>query len=258
MRLHGKRALVTGGSDGIGLAIAEAFVGEGADVLIVGRDTGKLERARETLVREAKGGATVETLSADLAASTGIDAAAARIGQSGKPLDILVNNAGVAYFEPFETVSEAQFQHSFALNVTAAFFLTQRLLPHLGATASVINISSYFANKMIPKRPSSLYSLSKGALNSLTKSLAFELGPRGIRVNAIAPGTIDTAMRRKSIVNLPAEAQAELKAHVERSYPLGRIGRPADVAGMAVHLASDEAAWTSGGIFAVDGGYTAG
>ncbi|TIU84968.1 MAG: SDR family oxidoreductase, partial [Mesorhizobium sp.] len=141
------------------------------------------------------------------------------------------------------------FQHSFALNVTAAFFLTQQLLPHLSAGASVINISSYFASKMIPKRPSSLYSLSKGALNSLTKSLAFELGPRGIRVNAIAPGTIDTAMRRKSIVNLPQQAQDELKAYVERSYPLGRIGRPADVAGMAVHLASDEAAWTSGSIF---------
>ncbi|TGQ96447.1 SDR family oxidoreductase, partial [Mesorhizobium sp. M4B.F.Ca.ET.200.01.1.1] len=90
------------------------------------------------------------------------------------------------------------------------------------------------------------------------KSLAFELGPRGIRVNAIAPGTIDTAMRRKSIVNLPQQAQEELKAYVERSYPLGRIGRPSDVAGMAVYPASDEAAWTSGGIFAVDGGYTAG
>ncbi|WP_192246309.1 SDR family NAD(P)-dependent oxidoreductase [Mesorhizobium silamurunense] len=258
MRLHGKRALVTGGSDGIGLAITEAFVREGADVLIVGRDTGKLEAARDTLAAEAKGGAPVETLSADLATSAGIDAVVGHVAGSGRPLDILVNNAGVAYFVPFETVSEVEFQHSFALNVTAAFFLAQRLLPHFSANASVINISSYFANKMIPKRPSSLYSLSKGALNSLTKSLAFELGPRGIRVNAIAPGTIDTAMRRKSIVNLPRQAQDELNAYVERSYPLGRIGRPSDVAGMAVHLASDEAAWTSGGVFAVDGGYTAG
>jgi len=258
MRLQGKRAVVTGGSDGIGLAIAEAFAREGADLLIIGRDAGKLETARGTIAQQAKGNTAIETLSADLAASAGIDAVASHIAQSGRPLDVLVNNAGVAYLVPFETVSAEQFQNSFALNVTAAFFLTQRLLPHLSAGASVINISSYFANKMIPKRPSSLYSLSKGALNSLTKSLAFELGPRGIRVNAIAPGTIDTAMRRKSIVNLPAEAQAELKAYVERSYPLGRIGRPSDIAGMAVHLASEEAAWTSGGIFAVDGGYTAG
>lgn len=257
IRLQGKRALVTGGSDGIGLAIAEAFAREGADLLIVGRDAGKLETARRTMARQDRGVA-IETLSADLATSAGIDAVGSRVKQSDRPLDILVNNAGVAYLVPFETVSAEQFQNSFALNVTAAFFVTQRLLPHLSAGASIINISSYFANKMIPKRPSSLYSLSKGALNSLTKSLAFELGPRGIRVNAIAPGTIDTAMRRKSIVNLPAEAQAELNAYVERSYPLGRIGRPSDVAGMAVHLASDEAAWTSGGIFAVDGGYTAG
>jgi NAD(P)-dependent dehydrogenase (short-subunit alcohol dehydrogenase family) len=182
----------------------------------------------------------------------------AHVAASGKPLDVLVNNAGVAYLVPFETVSEEQYQNSFALNVTAVFFLTQKLLPHLGSGASVINISSYFAGKMIPKRPSSLYSLSKGALNSLTKSLAFELGPRGIRVNAIAPGTIDTAMRRRSIENLPKAAKAELKAYVERSYPLGRIGKSDDIAGMAVHLASEESAWTSGAILAVDGGYTAG
>lgn len=258
MRLHCKRALVTGGSDGIGLAIAEAFLREGANVLIVGRDAGRLETARGALAKAAKGGAVVEALSADLATSAGIDAVVARVNGSSRPLDILVNNAGVAYLVPFESVSEEQFQHSFALNVTAAFFLTQRLLPRLGAGASIINISSYFANKMIPNRPSSLYSLSKGALNSLTKSLAFELGPRGIRVNAIAPGTVDTAMRRKSIESLPQQAQDDLKANVERSYPLGRIGRTSDLAGIAVYLASDEAAWTSGGIFAVDGGYTAG
>ncbi|MBZ9741320.1 MULTISPECIES: SDR family NAD(P)-dependent oxidoreductase [unclassified Mesorhizobium] len=257
MRLRGKRAVITGGSDGIGLAIAEAFLREGAEILIVGRDAGKLEAAREKLTASGPIG-SVETVSADLAASPGVAAVVEHVKAAARPLDVLVNNAGVAYLVPFETVSEAQFQHSFALNVSAAFFLTQGLLRYFGAGASVINISSYFANKMIPKRPSSLYSLSKGALNSLTKSLAFELGPRGIRVNAIAPGTVDTAMRRKTVDNLPVEAKAELKAYVERSYPLGRIGRPADIAGMAIYLASDEAAWTSGAIFAIDGGYTAG
>ncbi|TPM39535.1 SDR family oxidoreductase [Mesorhizobium sp. B2-3-4] len=258
MRLGGKRAVVTGGSDGIGMAISEAFLREGADVLIVGRDASKLEAARLRLTDPGLAG-KVETLSADLATNPGIAAVVEHVAASGRPLDVLVNNAGVAYLVPFETVSQAQFQHSFALNVTAAFFLTQGLLQHFSsAGGSVINISSYFASKMIPKRPSSVYSLSKGALNSLTKSLAFELGPRGIRVNAIAPGTVDTAMRRKTVDNLPSEAKTELKAYVERSYPLGRIGRPADLGGMAVYLASDEAAWTSGGIFAIDGGYTAG
>ncbi len=257
MRLNNKRALITGGSDGIGLAIAEAFLREGADITIVGRDPGKLQAAHDSLTG-ARADGTVETLSADLATGIGIEAVVELVKRSGRPLDILVNNAGVAFLVPFADVTAGQFQQSFALNVMAVFFLTQGLLPHLATGASVINISSYFANKMIPKRPSSLYSLSKGALNSLTKSLAFELGPRGIRVNAIAPGTVDTAMRRRTVDNLPAEAKAELKAYVERSYPLGRIGRPDDLAGMAVHLASDEAAWTSGGIFVVDGGYTAG
>jgi NAD(P)-dependent dehydrogenase (short-subunit alcohol dehydrogenase family) len=257
MRLHHKRALVTGGSDGIGLAIAEAFLREGCDVLIVGRDAGKLRAAHDNLTGVRAGG-VIETLSSDLATGHGVEAVVEHVKESGRPLDILVNNAGVAFLVPFETVTEDQFQRSFALNVTAVFFLTQGLLPYLSAGASVLNISSYFANKMIPRRPSSLYSLSKGALNSLTKSLAFELGPRGIRVNAIAPGTVDTAMRRKTVDNLPVEAKAELKAYVERSYPLGRIGHPNDLAGIAVHLASDEAAWTSGGIFAIDGGYTAG
>ncbi len=251
MRLSGKRALVTGGSDGIGLAIAQAFAREGAAVTIVGRDAGKLAAARGTLPADAA------TIQADLTAGPDVDRVVAAIAAGG-PLDVLVNNAGVAYFVPFETVSQEQYEASFALNVTAVFFLTQRLLPQIGSGASVINISSYFAGKMIPNRPSSLYSLSKGALNALTKALAFELGPRGIRVNAIAPGTIDTAMRRRSVENLPDAAKAELKAYVERSYPLGRFGRPDDSAGMAVHLASDESAWTSGAVLAVDGGYTAG
>jgi NAD(P)-dependent dehydrogenase (short-subunit alcohol dehydrogenase family) len=254
VRLQGRRALVTGGSEGIGFAIAEAFMREGAEICLVGRDTRKLGAARAKL-----GGGPVETISANLATDAGIHAVVKHVEGSGRALDILVNNAGVAFLVPFDTVTSEQYQQSFALNVTAVFFLTQRLLPSLAPDgASVINISSYFAGKMIPGRPSSLYSLSKGALYSLTKSLAFELGPRGIRVNAIAPGTVDTAMRRNTVDNLPAAAQAELRAYVERSYPLGRIGRSEDIAGIAVYLASAEAAWTSGGIFAIDGGYTAG
>jgi len=251
MRLSGKRALVTGGSDGIGLAIAEAYAREGAEVVVTGRDAGKLEAARARI-------GAAEAVAGDLTTDEGIDALVAAAAASGRALDVLVNNAGVAYLIPFETVTADQYRHSFALNVTAPFFLTQKLLPHFAPGASVINISSYFAAKMIPKRPSSLYSLSKGALNALTKTLAFELGPRGIRVNAIAPGTVDTAMRRRTVDTLPPDKKAELTAYVERSYPLGRIGRPQDIAGMAVHLAAAESAWTSGAIFAVDGGYTAG
>jgi len=251
MRLENKRAVITGGTDGIGLSIAEAFRREGADLVVVGRNTERLAAVRDRL--------GAEVVAADLATPAGIDAVVDHVEKSDSSIDVLVNNAGVAFLVAFETVTPEQFQQSFSLNVTAPYFLTQRLLPRLApGIASVINISSYFAHKMIPDRPSSLYSLSKGALNSLTKSLAFELGPKGVRVNAIAPGTIDTAMRRRSVDNLPEAAKAELQAYVRKSYPLGRIGRPQDVAGMAVYLASDEAAWTSGAVLAVDGGYTAG
>jgi NAD(P)-dependent dehydrogenase (short-subunit alcohol dehydrogenase family) len=104
----------------------------------------------------------------------------------------------------------------------------------------------------------SVYAISKGALNSLTKALAFELGPRGIRVNAIAPGSVGTPMRRKSIEIMPKEHQVELERYVERSYPLGRIGEPSDLGGIAFFLASREAAWVTGAVFAIDGGLTAG
>ena len=122
----------------------------------------------------------------------------------------------------------------------------------------MINISSYFANKMIPKRPSSIYSLSKGGAQFADQVAGLRARPARHPVNAIAPGTVDTAMRRKTVNNLPDAARAELSAYVERSYPADRIGRPDDLSGIAVYLASDEAGWTSSGIFAVDGGYTAG
>ena len=254
MRLQSKLALVTGGSEGIGLAIAEALVREGAELCIVGRDPAKLARAREQL------GASVKlAVSADLATEHGINEVVEGIGRSGKALDILINSAAIAHVVPFENVTREQFQAALSLNIAGPFFLTQKLLPHLAQPgASVINISSYFANKMIMGRAMSVYSLSKGALNSLTKALAFELGPRGIRVNAVAPGSVDTPMRRKSIEVMSKDDQVELQRYVERSYPLGRIGQPSDLGGIVVFLASQEAAWATGGVFAIDGGFTAG
>jgi NAD(P)-dependent dehydrogenase (short-subunit alcohol dehydrogenase family) len=219
----------------------------------VGRDPAKLARAREQL------GASVKlAVPADLATEGGINKVIEGIRMTGKALDILINNAAIAHVVPFESVTREQYEAELALNLAAPFFLTLKLLPHLAQPgASIINVSSYFANKMIMGRAMSVYSLSKGALNSLTKA-AFELGPRGIRVNAVAPGSVDTPMRRKSIEVMSKERQVELQRYVERSYPLGRIGQPSDLGGIAVFLASEEAAWVTGGVFAIDGGFTAG
>ena len=254
MRLPGTFAVVTGGSDGIGYAIAEAFAREGADLCLVARNAAKLENAAAGLSRN---GAQVTTVAADLGRPDGLERVAAEIGGLGRAVDVVVNNAGTATFVPYLEADRAQYDHSIALNVTAPFFLTQALVPLMPAAgASVINISSYFAGKMLPGRPSSLYSLTKGALNSLTKAMAYELAPRGIRVNAIAPGTVDTDLRRRTIAAMPEDAQRAMEELVKRLYPLGRIGQASDLGGIAVFLASSEAAWTTGAIFAIDGGLT--
>lgn len=253
MRLQGRLAVVTGGSEGIGLAICEALAREGADIVIVGRSEEKLFAAQQRIGNAAK------VVRADLSTEPGIGAVVEQVRKLGRSLDILVNNAAVAHLAAFESITAEQYNYSLALNVSAPFFLTQRLLPHFTQPgASIINISSYFAGKMIMNRPLSVYSLSKGALNSLTKSLAFELGPRGIRVNAVAPGTVNTPMRKKSVEAMAKEHQVELQKYVERSYPLGTIGEPSDFGGITVFLASDEASWVTGSIIAIDGGFTAG
>jgi NAD(P)-dependent dehydrogenase (short-subunit alcohol dehydrogenase family) len=175
----------------------------------------------------------------------------------GKEIDVLVNNAGVSVFSPLGKITTEEFDKQVNLNVAAPLFLTQSLLPRLRKPgASVINMSSYFAAKLLWDRPSSVYSLTKGALNSLTKSMAFELAPSGIRVNAIAPGTVDTALRRNTIKNLSFEQQEKIAESIPRLYPTGRIGQVDDFNGMAVYLASDESAWTTGAIMKVDGGLT--
>jgi NAD(P)-dependent dehydrogenase (short-subunit alcohol dehydrogenase family) len=254
MRLSKAFAVVTGGSDGIGYAIAQAFAREGADLCLVARNADKLADAAAGLARN---GAQVTTVAADLGRPDGLQRAAAEIGGLGRAVDVLVNNAGTATFVPYLEADRVEYDHSIALNVTAPFFLTQALVPLMPAAgASVINISSYFAGKMLPGRPSSLYSLTKGALNSLTKAMAYELAPRGIRVNAIAPGTVDTDLRRRTIAAMPEDAQHAMGELVKRLYPLGRIGQASDLGGIAVFLASSEAAWTTGAIFAVDGGLT--
>jgi NAD(P)-dependent dehydrogenase (short-subunit alcohol dehydrogenase family) len=255
-RLTGKLAVITGGSDGLGLAIAQAFAAEGADIVLVARNQEKLNAAAEQ-VRAY--GTEVQTFAADLG-----DAAAREefVGtfeyvNRGKEIDVLVNNAGVSVFSPLGKITTEEFDKQVNLNVAAPLFLTQSLLPRLRKPgASVINMSSYFAAKLLWDRPSSVYSLTKGALNSLTKSMAFELAPSGIRVNAIAPGTVDTALRRNTIKNLPFEQQEKIAESIPRLYPTGRIGQVDDFNGMAVYLASDESAWTTGAIMKVDGGLT--
>ena len=172
-------------------------------------------------------------------------------------VDVLINNAGLGKFVPFDQVESSLYDMHFNLNVKAPYFLTQKLLPALvESKGNVINISSYFAHRMLPNRATTVYSATKGALNSFTKALAFEVGHLGVRVNAIAPGSISTAQFNRNLQALTREKQAAFETMVKEIYPLQHIGTPQDIAQAAVFLASDNASWITGTILAVDGGLT--
>lgn len=252
--LEGKFAVITGASEGIGLGIATALAQENAQVLLIARNREKLEQAGADL---AGHGAPVHTMSADLSQSDTIKQLSSDILARWPQIDILVNNAGIARFTPFEACEEAELDQHINLNLKAPFLLTQGLLPGLiRAQGAVINISSYFAKRMLADRPCSAYSASKGAIESLTKALAFELGPIGVRVNAIAPGTIDTPMVQRNLQALSNDQRAAFVNRIKNLYPLGRLGQAHDVARMVVFLASDQAEWITGASLAVDGGLT--
>ena len=253
--LNNKNAVITGGSDGIGLGIAKAFAREGANLLLIGKDPEKLQRAQQELLNEF--GVQVHTLSADLSKTETVTEVVKDIERLLSTVDILVNNAGLGKFVPFEQVDNTLYDAHFNLNVKAPYFLIQSLLPALvKSQGNVINISSYFAHRMLPNRATTVYSATKGALNSFTKALAFEVGHLGVRVNAIAPGSISTPQFNRNLQALTPEKQAAFEAMVKEIYPLQHIGTPEDIAKACVFLASDNASWITGTVLAVDGGLT--
>lgn len=253
--LNNKNAVITGGSDGIGLGIAKAFAREGANLLLIGRDPEKLQRAQQTLLNEF--GVQVHTLSADLSKTETVTEVVKDIERLLSTVDILVNNAGLAKFVPFEQVDNSLYDAHFNLNIKAPYFLTQSLLPALvKSKGNVINISSYSVHRMLPNRAATVYSATKGALDSFTKALAFEVGHLGVRVNAIAPGNISTPQFNRNLQALTPEKQAAFEAMVKEIYPLQHIGTPEDIAKACVFLASDNASWITGTVLAVDGGLT--
>ncbi|MDJ0567902.1 MAG: SDR family oxidoreductase [Pleurocapsa sp. MO_192.B19] len=249
------KALITGSSEGIGFGIAEAYARNGSDIWLVARNQEKLQMAGERL---AKYNVDIQSTAIDLLDEGVSTSLANAIAKKWKFLNVLVNNAGVAQFTPFSQVSPRELDLQLNLNVKVPYQLTQSLLPQLIQTQGcVINISSYFAQRMIPGKPSTAYSLTKGAINSFTKSLACELGSNGIRVNAIAPGTIRTPMYERNITqNASPEKMAAFERLVQTIYPLQRIGEPEDIGNLAVYLVSDAAKWITGAIFNIDGGLT--
>jgi 3-oxoacyl-[acyl-carrier protein] reductase len=249
--LHNKTALVTGASRGIGRATALALAETGAHVLVhYGRSVQEAQSLVESI--HSKGG-RADAIRADLATPEGA-ASLAKEARSiiGDRLDILVANAGVTKNATIKDHTIEDFDNLFATNVRSPFFLVQQLLPVLGEGSNIIVISSIGAHAVVGKpsldSPSLLaYSSTKGALETLVKNWAAILGPRGIRVNAVAPGVIDTDMSNFTKTEAGREATLGMQA-------LKRIGKPEDVADVVAFLASDKARWITGASIPVDGG----
>jgi len=244
--LQGKTALVTGSSRGIGRAIAQRLATDGALVAI--HYGGNDAAANETLKTIEQAGGQTFLVKAELGVNGDIDALFTKLekGLTGRPLDILVNNAAVAPQIELDQTTPEEFDRIFAINVRAPFFIIQRALPLMPDGGRIINISSgvtWFAT------PATVYSMTKGALNALGRSLANSLGDRNITVNTISPGITDTDMN-PSIRNKDSEAVERVAAMTA----FGRPGRPADIADAVAFFASNDARWITGQTLEVNGG----
>ena len=248
-RLEGKVGIVTGAGTGIGRACALALAKEGARVVLTGRRKDRIEE----VAREIGDGAMA--IPADVSnkgeLTNVLNQTLTRFGG----LTFLLNNAGVLLVGNAEQITEEQWDHTFNVNVRAVWLLSRAALPHMrkAGGGSIINVASTLG--IVAARNRAAYAPSKGALILLTKSMAVDYGQENIRVNAICPSFVETDLSAAAINQTadPAAVRRERTA----AHPIGRLGRPDDIAGLAVYLASDESSWVTGTVLPVDGGYLA-
>jgi NAD(P)-dependent dehydrogenase (short-subunit alcohol dehydrogenase family) len=239
-----KNAVITGGGSGMGYAIAKLLVDEGARVVITGRSQATLDAARRRL------GENALAVRGDVSSISDLEALADRVKGELGTVEALFANAGVTALTPFESTTAEEYDELFAINVKGAFFTVQKLAPLMTAGAGIV-LTTSVANVMgLPE--TSVYSAGKAALRSMARTLSGELLPRGIRVNAISPGPIDTGILEST---MSEEAAAQFKAERVANNPMRRFGTPEEVARAAAFLAFD-ATYTTGTEFAVDGGAT--
>lgn len=244
---HQKIAIVTGGGSGLGLAIVKAFTTNNVKTIIVGRDEEKLKAAKAEL------GDNCFYKVCDLSDLSTIPALIENIITEFGQIDILVNNAGINQKKVFEEVTDEEFQRIITTNVTAVFSISREVVKDMlkRKNGCIINISSMAAQYGLPKVIA--YSASKTAIDGMTRAMAVELSPNGIRVNAIAPGFIYSAMTEKALNSDP-----ERKAKVFNRTPMGHMGQPEDIGAAALYLASDGAKYVTGVVLPVDGGNSIG
>jgi meso-butanediol dehydrogenase/(S,S)-butanediol dehydrogenase/diacetyl reductase len=245
MRLTNKTAIITGGGSGIGQACAWAFYQEGANVVLFGRREDKLKETAQEL------GSRAMTVSGDMTRSEDLDRLVQETLSKFHRIDILVNNAGLFKGAPLHEISDEQYDEMMNINMRAVFQLTRRVLPVMmeQKSGNIIHISSILGIIAVPQV--AVYNISKGALNQFSRSIAVEYGSYGIRSNSICPGLIETDMTADLMKD------ETLMQEWSKGYPIGRFGKPEDVASACLFLASDESSFITGTVLPVDGGFTA-
>ncbi len=246
MRFKGKVVIVTGSSRGIGKATALAFSREGANVVI----TSRKKKDCDEVVREINdSGRTCLAVACDVSKSSDIGNLVKQTLRKFGKIDIIVNNAGIFWMKPIESITEKDWEEMIHINLKGPFLLCRAVSRHLKKGAAIVNIASVLGQ--VGSEMATAYCAAKGGLITFTKSLALELAPRNIRVNAVAPGPIKTAM----LAGLDKDPKA--KKEFLEWVPLGRFGEPEEIANAVLFLASDEASYVTGHVLVVDGGGTA-
>lgn len=242
-RFKGKVAVVTGGNSGIGLGAAKAYAREGASVVISGRDEKTLQSAAQEI------GPGTLAIRSDAGKLADIDNLIAKIREKFGRIDALFVNAGAGKFIPIEQVTETYFDDTFNVNVKGVFFLVQKALPLMRPGSAIVLNASINGHKAMPN--SSVYAATKAAVISLAKNLSIELVERGIRVNSISPGPIETAILSR---NLSAEELKQTREYIMSKVPMKRFGQPEDIAAAVLYLTAPESAYVIGADLIVDGG----